>query len=390
MRCWAVIPARGGSKGILRKNLQRVGGIPLIARAVGAARAAKVIDRVFVSTDDEEIAGAAGAAGAEIIRRPSELASDVASSESALLHALDSLESQGEQLPDVLVFMQCTSPFVRGEDIDGVVRSLSSSGADCAITASVFHGFVWRCTKDRLEGINHGGRERQRRQDRNPEFLENGAAYALKVSEFRHARQRFCGPVAYYEMPAERSMEIDGHQELEFARRLAPIFRDESATIGPVSAIVFDFDGVMTDNKVVLSEDGTESVSCDRSDGMGIGGLKASGMPILILSKERNSVVKARAQKLGVECLNAVDDKKSALESWAQRAGVDLARTVYVGNDVNDISCLERVGIPVVVADAHPAVLPYARMVLANKGGQGAVREICDRIQASAKVSTDR
>jgi len=383
MRCWAIIPARGGSKGILRKNLQKVGGLPLVARSVVAARRARTVERVFVSTDDAEIALVAREAGAEVILRPVALASDTASSEDALLHALDSRESAGEELPEILAFIQCTSPFVRGEDIDGAVRALMEAKADCAITLSAFHGFLWRKAKDGfLQGVNHDGAVRQRRQDREPEFLENGAVYALRVPAFRRAKQRFCGPVAFYEMPTERSMEIDDHHELEVARRLAPLFQNETDLPEQISAIVFDFDGVMTDNKVIVGTDGREEVVCDRSDGMGIEMLKRLGLPILVLSKERNQVVTARAGKLGVECLQGIDDKLSALESWARHNGVDLTRTIYVGNDINDITCLERVGYPVVVADAHPAVVPYGRILLSHRGGYGAVREICDRIAA--------
>ncbi|HKQ45297.1 MAG TPA: acylneuraminate cytidylyltransferase [Rhizomicrobium sp.] len=378
-RCWAVIPARGGSKGIPRKNLKKVGGIPLVARAVLAVRAARTIERVFVSTDDEEIANTARAAGAEIVRRPADLASDSASSEAALLHALDTLESAGEQLPDVLTFVQCTSPFVRGADIDGAVERLISTASDCAITVSGFHGFVWRAAAGGLQGVNHEGQVRQRRQDRGPEFLENGAVYALRVPAFRRERKRFCGKIVSHAMPAERSLEIDSEPELEMARRIAPMFHEDAA-LAPVSGVVFDFDGVMTDNKVWVGQGGEELVRCDRSDGMGIENLKKLGIPVLILSKERNAVVSARAEKIGVECVQAMDEKGPALEAWARRTGLDLSSVVYVGNDVNDIPCLERVGMPVIVADAHPGVFPYARIVLAAKGGEGAVREICDRI----------
>ena len=390
MRCWAIVPARGGSKGIPRKNLQKVGGVPLIARAVAASVAAKTVERVFVTTDDDEIAAVALAAGAELIRRPQELASDVASSEDALLHALGEMERRGEVLPETIVFVQCTSPFVQGGDIDGVVQALDASGADCAITASEFHGFIWRAGKGSLEGVNHDGKVRQRRQDREPELLENGAAYALRVPAFRRVGQRFCGPVACFEMPAARSMEIDSHQELEIAQHLAVLMGNDDALLAHAAAIVFDFDGVMTDNKVLVSQDGTESVICSRSDGMGIGELKALGLPLLILSKERNPVVTARARKLDIECQQGVDDKKSALVSWTKRVAVDLAHVTYVGNDINDIPCLECVGMPVVVGDAHPAVLPYARLVLAHPGGDGAVREVCDRIQMAKLVTGTR
>jgi YrbI family 3-deoxy-D-manno-octulosonate 8-phosphate phosphatase len=117
-----------------------------------------------------------------------------------------------------------------------------------------------------------------------------------------------------------------------------------------------------------------------RSDGMGVELLRKAGVRFLILSKERNPVVGARAKKLGVEVLQGVDDKVSALTEWARSGGIDLAATVYVGNDVNDIGCLDLVGWPVVVADAHPDVVSHARVVLERSGGRGAVRELSDRV----------
>ena len=116
-RVLAIIPARGGSKGVPGKNLRRVGGRSLVERAVDACRAARLVEAVYVSTDDAEIAASAEAAGAKVIMRPAELCSDTASSESALLHALDQLIMVGEE-PEVLVFVQCTSPFIAPDDLD--------------------------------------------------------------------------------------------------------------------------------------------------------------------------------------------------------------------------------------------------------------------------------
>ena len=108
--------------------------------------------------------------------------------------------------------------------------------------------------------------------------------------------------------------------------------------------------------------------------------LRKAGVRVLILSKERNPVVTARARKLGVDVLQGVEDKAPALAAWAASGGIDLSATVYVGNDVNDIGCLDLVGWPVVVADAHPDVVSHARVVLERHGGYGAIRELADRM----------
>ncbi len=147
-----------------------------------------------------------------------------------------------------------------------------------------------------------------------------------------------------------------------------------------VKLIVFDFDGVFTDNRVYVSQDGKESVSCWRSDGLGIAKIKKLGIPIWVVSTEKNSVVSARCKKLEIDCVRNCGEKLSVGRGLAQKYNVSLGEVVYVGNDINDYGCLEEVGLSVVVMDAHPDVVGLARYVTMNCGGKGAVREICDLI----------
>lgn len=148
-------------------------------------------------------------------------------------------------------------------------------------------------------------------------------------------------------------------------------------------AVIFDFDGVMTDNRVAVLKSGREAVFCNRSDGLGIGMLRAKNVPMLILSTETNPVVAARAKKLKLECLQGIGQKEKVLAEWLAARGYDPARVIYLGNDINDMGCLKLVGLPVVVGDAYPEVKAVARMVLTKHGGKGAVRELCDRILAA-------
>jgi len=148
----------------------------------------------------------------------------------------------------------------------------------------------------------------------------------------------------------------------------------------PIDALVMDFDGVMTDNRVIVLQDEREAVVCDRSDGLGIGRLRTLGLPMLVLSTEANPVVAARCKKLQLECLQGIDVKEEALARWLSERGYDPARTVYVGNDINDLGCLRLVGCPIAVGDAYEEVKSVARLVLRRPGGQGAVRELADLI----------
>lgn len=153
-----------------------------------------------------------------------------------------------------------------------------------------------------------------------------------------------------------------------------------------VRLVVFDFDGVFTDNTVWTDDAGNEWVRSWRGDGLGLEKLRQSGIPAWVLSTEIHPVVSRRCEKLGIPCRQGLTDKRAALEALASEVGVSLGDVAYVGNDVNDAGCLRVVGVPIVVQDAHPDVLPLARYRTRTAGGFGAVREICEWLTASVAV----
>lgn len=147
-----------------------------------------------------------------------------------------------------------------------------------------------------------------------------------------------------------------------------------------LALIVFDFDGVLTDNRVLVDDEGHEAAWCNRSDGLGLAALRRIGLPTLILSTETNPIVAHRARKLQTECIHGSDDKWATLASVLQERNIDPALVAYVGNDINDLDCLRHVGLPICVADAYQPAKALARLVTRRKGGDGAVREVCDAI----------
>jgi YrbI family 3-deoxy-D-manno-octulosonate 8-phosphate phosphatase len=148
-----------------------------------------------------------------------------------------------------------------------------------------------------------------------------------------------------------------------------------------VRLVVFDFDGVFTDNRVWVNERGEEMLAFSRSDGLGLRRLDEVGVDYLIVSTEPNPVVGVRARKLGAACVQGVGDKLAVVRSESEQRGIPLEDVAYVGNDVNDAECLRAVGLPIVPADAWPQVVPLARWVLDRPGGAGCVREVCDAIR---------
>ncbi len=169
---------------------------------------------------------------------------------------------------------------------------------------------------------------------------------------------------------------------LFFINRRVTKLTSDAEKIAMVEAIAFDFDGVFTDNRVYVMQNGEEAVVCDRSDGMGISMLRKAGVPMIVISTETNPVVSARCVKLGLEVLQGVDDKLPALEAWAARNKRSMSRIAFIGNDINDVECLRAAGLGVVVADAYPVAVEAADLVLTKNGGRGAIREFADSLLA--------
>jgi YrbI family 3-deoxy-D-manno-octulosonate 8-phosphate phosphatase len=384
----AIIPARGGSKGIPRKNLQRVAGRPLLSYTIEQAQLATLVSRIIVSTDDPEIAAVAHAWEAEVVWRPDEISSDESTSESALLHVLNHLRDAQAYNPELIVFLQTTSPLRGPHDIDKAITTLRDEDADSLFSACPVQGFVWRHEQQMVSSLSYDFRHRQRRQDAPQDVIENGSIYVFKPWVLREFNNRLGGKIAVYRMDIPSSFQVDEPDDLKVVEML--LSNDWSTANPPdtsmVHLVVLDFDGVMTDNRVLVDQDGREAVWCHRGDGWGIERLKEAGVEILVLSTETNAVVDARCRKLGIACIQACGDKLKALEEIARLRSLRPEQVAYVGNDVNDLDCMKWAALPIAVADAVPEVRKVARFVTSSPGGRGAVREVCDLIRSHRRL----
>lgn len=385
----ALIPARGGSKGIPRKNVRIVAGRPLLAHSITAARGTPAITRVAVSTDDPEIGRVAQEYGAEVLWRPAEISGDSASSESALLHALSQLRRIEGYTPDLVVFLQPTSPLRQPADIQNAIAMLITEQADSLFSACLQQGFVWRRQRGQLESFTYDYRARQVRQDAPEDLMENGSIYVFKPWVLEQLGHRLGGKIAVYPMNIYDSFQVDEPVDLDLMEVLFA-FRQAQRPLPDLRSVrlcVMDFDGVMTDNRVLTDQDGREAVWAHRGDGWGIARLKEAGVHVMVISTEENSVVAARCRKLKIECVDGCADKLAALQAVARTHTLEPSQIAYIGNDVNDLPCLEWVGIAVAVADAVPSVRAVAQYVTRASGGFGAVRELCDLIIAQKRRS---
>ena len=205
----AIIPARGGSKGVPRKNLRPLGGRPLLAYTVQAALESGVFARVIVSTEDGEIAGVAAGLGAEVVTRPLELATDEATTESALLHVLEHLETTEDYRPGIAALLQATSPLRDAAHIREALDTFVDGGYDSLLSVCRSHAFLWTVGESGARTVNYDYRHRPRRQDAAPEYRENGAIYFMSYAVLAGEKNRLGGRIGIYVMSEEDALEID-------------------------------------------------------------------------------------------------------------------------------------------------------------------------------------
>lgn len=210
----AIIPARGGSKGIPGKNLKLVCGKPLLAWSILHARSADLVDSVWVSSDSDEILAVAAEYGAHPVRRPENLSGDTATSESAWQHALDYVEASGVDV-ELVIGMQPTSPIRASADLDVAVAQMRSDALDSLLTvAEVEDFFTWRVGVDGPESINYDYRSRQRRQQIEKRYLENGSFYIFKPAIIRTLDNRLGGKIGMHVMERYKMFQIDNPEDI--------------------------------------------------------------------------------------------------------------------------------------------------------------------------------
>ncbi|MFQ5921620.1 MAG: cytidylyltransferase domain-containing protein [Anaerolineales bacterium] len=393
----AIVPARGGSRSIPRKNILPFAGHPLIAYSIAAGLQSQRVTRVVASTDDEEIAEVARQSGAEVpFIRPVELAQDDTPDLPVFQHALEWLERQEGYRPDVIVQMRPTSPIRPPDCVDRAVDILLEHPEADSVRGVVPAGQnpfkMWTIAEaGRLRPLLDSGPPEaynQPRQALPQTHWQTGHVDAMRrrtITEKGSMSGEVILPLVLDPMYA---VDIDTPKDWQRAERLVESAELEMVRPGRaprslpdlLDLLVLDFDGVLTDDRVWVNEQGQESVASHRGDGYGLAMLRRSGLEMIVISREQNPVVTARCKKLGIPALQGITDKATALSDQLAERGLGAGRVVYVGNDVNDLPCFPLVGCAVAVADAHPQVLAEADMRLSRRGGHGAVRELCDML----------
>ena len=395
----AIIPARGGSKGIPRKNIRPFAGYPLIAYSIAAGLQCGTVTRVIVTTDDEEIAEVARRFGAETpFLRPAELAGDRTLDLPVFQHTLNWLAENENYRPKIVVHLRPTTPIRPPDLVDKSVRLLMDHPeADSVRGITPAHDNPFKMWL--IEGENKpikpllavpGIAESYNapRQVLPAAYQHTGLIDVIRPStilELNSMSGKTILPVIF-----DPGYAADLDTPADWVRAEQAILRGGPKMVWPgnpprsmpkkVRLLVLDFDGVLTDNRVWVDQDGREMVAANRSDSLGINMLRQAGVETLVISMETNPVVAARCRKINVPYIQGENDKALALNKLLAERKIDASGVVYLGNDVNDLPCFPLVGWAVAVADALPAVASRADYVLSRPGGHAAVRELCDLI----------
>jgi len=353
----AIIPATSGSTDVPGGAARPFAGRPLITHSIEQARQSARVDRTIVATDDGEIARIARDWGAEVIR------------------TIDELERIGHS-PDVTVLLPPACPLRTPEMIDGAIDRLLDRDGDSLVSVHRFPDSLW------VETENGGAVPVDDRAavEWEPRYAKNGSIAMARSARLRQSASLLGGRIVLYEIPSAYGLRLGGEDDWHVGEALhRRLWTGRGIErLRHVRLLALDFDGVMTDNRVIVLEDGREAVLCSRGDGMGMDLLRAAGLPVVVISKEGNPVVTARCKKLKLRCVQGVGEKLPVLEGIAAELGIGMDAVAFMGNDVNDLTCIRASGVGIAPVDSHPAVLREVDIVTSLPGGMGAVREVAD------------
>ena len=393
----AIIPARGNSKSIPRKNIREFAGYPLIAYSLTAAHRSHFINRIIVSTDNEEIANVSRGYGAEVpFMRPAELALDDTTDYPVFKHALQWLATNENYHPDFVVHLRATSPLYPKQLIDNAIEViLNNPDADSVrgvVPSSENPYKMWIITDNgcmtpllQVEGLEEPyNTPRQALPDT---YWQTGHIDVIRYETIMK-KQSLSGDRIYpVRIDPDFSVDIDTLMDWRRAEQLVlegcldMVYPGKKPRVIPddLCLLVLDFDGVLTDDRVYVNSNGDEVIAANRSDGLGLERLRdQTDIEVIVMSRETDPVVAARCQKLDIPVFQSVKNKRKALEKLLLEKHIEPDQVLFVGNDLNDVPCFSYVGFAAVPSDAFRDARMQADLILQKAGGYGAVREMCE------------
>jgi len=371
----AFIPARGGSKSILQKNIKVFCGKPLIFWNLQELQNSDV-DEIIVATDSDEIKSIVKAfnfSKVKVYNRSKENAQDVSSTESVMLEYIDSSNISNE---DTFMLVQATSPFTQSVHFNEGLELFKQH--DTILTCCESKRFSWRNGK----ALNYDIYNRPRRQDHKGTLIENGAFYISSVADIKSTKNRISGDIGIYEMPEYTYTEIDEPEDWIVAESLMKRFvlKNEELDFSNIKLFLSDVDGVLTDAGMYYTEQGDEFKKFCTYDGMGFQLLQKTGVKVGVLTTEDRELNRRRAKKLGLDFdFHGAKDKLQIVKDLCVKENITLAEVAYIGDDVNCFGLLSHVGIAACPNNAVDKIKAIPNiMQLKRNGGDGVVREFVE------------
>lgn len=377
----AFIPLRGGSKSIPLKNIKLINGRPLVYWVMDAALQSKYISKVVVSTDSDQIKKVINLYNhpkVQIVDRTIEVSTDTSSTESVML------EFSMKNEFDNILLLQATSPLVTTKDIDNAFELFYSKKYDSILSVVRQKRFIWNMSnKDNgYQPINYDVFHRPRRQEFDGFLVENGAIYLTKKIDLEKYNSRLSGSIGVIEMDDATYYEIDELNDWVIVENLLRLRnKNKPDQYKNVKCIITDCDGVLTDGGMYYSDNGDELKKFNTKDGMGLRLAQENGIKVGIITGEDSKLVKRRAKKLNLDFVYlGIKNKLDVLDAICKEYSFTYDNIVYIGDDLNDLEVIKKVGHSFAVNDANPTIKKYAKKTTESKGGEGAVREVCDLI----------
>lgn len=388
----AFIPLRGGSKSIPFKNIKKINGRPLVYWTLDAATTCKYIDKVFISTDSEEIKKVVEAYGSDkilVVGRSKQTAEDDASTESAML------EFASQYNFDNMVLIQATSPLLENQDLNNGFKMFFNKEYDSILSVVRQKRFVWGLENERWIPQNYDFNNRPRRQEFDGFCVENGAFYITSKEALIKHENRISGNIGIVEMREESYFEIDEVNDWIIIENLLKHKIDNNTSqirirLEKIKAVFMDCDGVLTDGGMYYSENGDELKKFNTKDGMGIQLLRENNIITGVITGENTELVKKRCEKLKIDEIHmGIKNKLDIINQLKHKYNLEDENIAYIGDDINDLEAITKVGFGCCVADAMDSVKNVADYITEKKGGDGAVRELAEFILKHGRCITN-
>ncbi|WPR71602.1 acylneuraminate cytidylyltransferase [Flavobacterium sp. NG2] len=376
MKKIALLPLRKDSKGIPGKNKKKLLGRPLFSWVLSEAVFSN-LDAVYVFTDDCEILSFIEKEYAwnpriKGLLRNDENATDTASTESVMIEFATKINYDF----DVLCLLQATSPLTRASDINSVLDKIENY--DSALTVVKTHRFIWNSDGT---AQNYDVFQRPRRQDFEGLLVENGAVYATTKAAFLDSNNRISGKIGLVEMDEASYVEIDSITDWEIIEKLLANRLQKSKGHRRIDYLVLDVDGVFTDGCVYFGAEGELMKKFDMRDGMGLEILRQNGVEVIVMTSENSALVEQRMKKLQIEhVFMGVKDKYARLTQFLKDRTASFDQVAYVGDDVNDLANICRVGWSFCPANGTEVVKQQSDYILTHNSADGAIREVSEII----------